>query len=252
MRPIGFSTGALAHADFRRGLAMTRAAGCPAVELSALRQPELFPMLDALDSLDLTGFQYISIHAPSQMTPEFEQAACERLLAERWRNWPIVIHPDAITAFALWRRFGSLLCVENMDKRKAIGRTARELNLIFQQLPEASLCFDIGHVRQVDPTMTESYLILRDHGARLRQVHISEVSTNNRHNRLSMLSIMAMPAAAHRIPADVPLIIESPVTQAEMADEIGRARRALPLEPVPLHEQGDARIDSCAVCHPGA
>ncbi|MDX1981230.1 MAG: hypothetical protein SFV51_13245 [Bryobacteraceae bacterium] len=61
----------------------------------------------------------------------------------------------ASTAFALWRRFGSLLCVENMDKRKAIGRTARELNLILQQLPEASFCFDIGHLRQAGPTMTE-------------------------------------------------------------------------------------------------
>ena len=60
MRPIGFSTGALAYADFRRGLAMTRAAACAAVELSALRQAELFPLLESLNSLDLTGFDYIS------------------------------------------------------------------------------------------------------------------------------------------------------------------------------------------------
>lgn len=45
MRPVGFSTGALAYSDFRRGLAMARTAVCAAVELSALRQPELFPLL---------------------------------------------------------------------------------------------------------------------------------------------------------------------------------------------------------------
>jgi hypothetical protein len=46
MRPIGFSTGALAYEDFRRGLILTRAAGCHVIELSALRQAELFPLLD--------------------------------------------------------------------------------------------------------------------------------------------------------------------------------------------------------------
>ena len=70
--------------------------------------------------------------------------------------------------------FGSLLCIENMDKRKPIGRSAGELRSIFDQLPDASLCFDIGHARQVDTTMTESYLILKEFGAKLRQVHMSQ------------------------------------------------------------------------------
>ena len=68
--PIGFSTGALAYADFRRGLEMARAPECTAVELSALRHAELYPLLDSLDSLDLAQFEYISIHAPSQFEPE--------------------------------------------------------------------------------------------------------------------------------------------------------------------------------------
>jgi hypothetical protein len=69
MRPIGLSTGALAYEDFRRGLAITRTAGCAAVELSALRQPELLPLLDSLASLALAGFEYISIHTPRQFEP---------------------------------------------------------------------------------------------------------------------------------------------------------------------------------------
>lgn len=229
MRPIGFSTGALALGDFRRGLAMTRAARLPAVELSALRQHELRPLLDALPSLDLSGFAYISIHAPSQIAPEWEAEASELLRAELWRNWPIIVHPDAITNAVLWQDFGPLLCIENMDKRKPIGRTARELRSVFERLPEASLCFDVGHAQQCDPSMTESYLILREFGARLRQVHISEVSTSSRHNRLSQLAMLVFPEVAHRIPESVPLILESPVKEAEIAEEIDRARRALPL-----------------------
>lgn len=138
MRPIGFSTGALAYADFRHGIELALSIPCQAIELSALRQPELLPMLDALDELDLSRFSYVSIHAPSQMEAEWEATLRERLLEELPRGWPIILHPDAIRDFTLWREFGSLLCIENMDKRKPIGRTAKELDLVFKQLPDAT------------------------------------------------------------------------------------------------------------------
>ncbi|MBK5291132.1 MAG: hypothetical protein JJE04_05460 [Acidobacteriia bacterium] len=226
---MGFSTGALAYADFQRGLAMTRTAGCAAVELSALRQPELFPLLESLNSLDLTGFEYVSIHAPSQFEPAWEEMVWDRLREESWRSWPIVVHPDALFDFSRWRELGHLLCVENMDKRKPIGRTAKELGLIFKQLPEASLCFDIGHARQCDPTMTEAYLILREFGSKLRQVHVSEVNTRSKHDPLSYASILAYQEVAHLIPAHVPLILETPVAEDQMESEIAKVREALPL-----------------------
>lgn len=229
MRQIGFSTGALAYADFRRGLAMTRDAGCAAVELSALRQVELLPLLESLTDVDLTGFDYVSIHAPSQFDATWEPIGWKRLHKESWRRWPIVVHPDSLHDFALWRELGALLCVENMDKRKPTGRTARELDVIFHQLPEASLCFDIGHVRQCDPTMTEAYLVLREFGSKLRQVHVSEVNTRSKHDRLSYSSILAYREVAHLIPASVPLILETPVTEDEMEEEVIKARQALPL-----------------------
>jgi hypothetical protein len=230
MRPIGFSTGALAYADFRLGLAMTQSSPeCSAIELSALRQPELMPLLGSLDALDLSRFTYVSIHAPSQFQPDWEAEAAKRLLLELDRGWPIVVHPDVLTDMALWREFGALLCVENMDKRKPIGSTAEELARIFDQLPEAALCFDIGHARHVDPTMTEAYLILRDFGSKLRQVHVSEVNTRSKHDRLSYTTILAFQQVAHLIPEEVPLILETPVTLEEMRQEVGKVREALPV-----------------------
>jgi hypothetical protein len=110
---------------------------CSAVELSALRLNELFPLLDSLDPIELQGFQHGSIHAPSQFETQWEAAIGPRLQGERFRQWPIIVHPDALTDFGLWREFGSLRCIENMDKRKPMGRTARELDIIFQELPEA-------------------------------------------------------------------------------------------------------------------
>lgn len=229
MRPIGFSTGALAYADFRHGFTLTRMGGCPAVELSALRQAELLPMLDSLDSLDLTGFEYISIHAPSQFDPASEAVGWCLLREQAWRGWPIVVHPDALCDLSLWRELGALLCVENMDKRKPVGRTARELASIFDKLPEASLCFDIAHSRQCDPTMTEAYLILREFGSKLRQVHVSEVNTRSKHDPLSYASILAYQDVAHLIPENVPIILETPVAPDRMESEISKVREALPL-----------------------
>ena len=230
MRPIGFSTGALAYADFRQGLRLTRTAGCPAVELSALRQVELVPLLDSLDSLDLAGFQYISIHAPSQFDRAWEPLLWECLREQSWRNWPIVMHPDALFDYSIWRELGSLVSIENMDKRKPIGRTVKELDSIFRQLPDASFCFDIGHARQCDPTMTEAYLILREFGSKLCQVHVSEVNTRSKHDALSYASILAFQEVAHWIPANVPLILETPVAEHQLADEISKVREALPLD----------------------
>ena len=46
MRLIGFSTGALARNDFRRALQMLAERRVRAVELSALRQDELMPLVE--------------------------------------------------------------------------------------------------------------------------------------------------------------------------------------------------------------
>jgi Xylose isomerase-like TIM barrel len=230
MRQIGFSTGALAYGDFQRGLAMIHRRRLPAIELSALRQNELMPLLDALPTLDLSEFNYISIHAPSQFEPELEATLWQRLSDETWRDWPIVVHPDTLYDFSLWRELGSRICVENMDKRKPVGRSAHELASIFKKLPDASLCFDIGHARQYDSTMTEGYLILREFRAKLRQVHVSEVNTSSRHDPLSYASILAFQEVAHLIPGHVPLILETPVGEDDIEIEIAKVREALPLD----------------------
>ncbi len=229
MRPIGFSTGALAYADFARGLEMVHQHGLHVVELSALRQNELVPLLNAIPRLDLADFHYISVHAPSCFDPEWEATLCDRLLAEADRGWPIVVHPDAINDFGLWRELGQAVCIENMDKRKPIARTADELGSVFRQLPQATFCFDIGHARQVDLTMTEAYLILREFGSKLRQVHVSEVNSRSKHDALSYSSMVAFREVAQLIPEQVPLVLETPVSGNDIEAEIEKVREALPL-----------------------
>jgi hypothetical protein len=228
MRPIGFSTGALAYSDFQGALRMLEKKPVQTVELSALRECELVPLLNAIPALDLTGFQYVSVHAPSVFAAEWEMTLADLLKRRIAQRWPIVVHPDAIRDFGTWRELGSSVCIENMDKRKPVGRTAKELKAIFDQLPEATLCFDIGHARQFDPTMTEAWMILREFGGKLRQVHVSEVNTRSKHDPLSYASILAFREVAHLIPDEVPLILETPVREEDIEAEIAKVRGALP------------------------
>ena len=229
MRPIGFSTGALAYGNFREGLRMLGQKEVQAVELSALRQGELDPLLQAIPSLDLSRFDYISIHVPSQFEAGWEAVMWRLIVGGVPGGWPVVLHPDAIDDFGIWRELGASVCIENMDKRKPVGRSVGELARIFAELPDATFCFDIGHARQFDPTMTEAWLILREFGSKLRQVHVSEVNTRSKHDSLSYASILAFQEVAHLIPEGVPLILETPVLERDMRVEIEKVREALPI-----------------------
>ncbi len=227
MRKIGFSTGSLSLARFEEALRMLAGKATQAVELSALRAVELPILAAAAERLDLRQFKYVSVHAPSRWEALTEKQGIEYLKVFQEKRWPVVLHPDCIDNHDLWKPFGSLLLIENMDKRKPVGRTAPELQAIFDLLPEASLCFDIGHARQVDPTMVEAYRILRDFGKRLRQVHLSHVDTRNAHVTLRWTSIQAFQKVAHLIPDDIPIILETPVPEEGIEAEIEMAREAL-------------------------
>jgi hypothetical protein len=228
MHPLGFSTGALARSDFREALRMPRDQPVTALELSAIRERELVPLLRSLDDLDLSQFNYISIHAPTSFSPQAEAWIFQELYeTTRHRRWPIIVHPDTLHDFKLWRLLGDQLCIENLDKRKSAGRTVRELDVLFNELPEASFCFDIGHARQVDTSMTEAYRMLKRFSSQLRQVHISEVNTQSKHDRLSFVSILGFQEVAHLIPNSTPVIIESMVAEDQIGAEICRVQKAL-------------------------
>src|ERR1017187_1289208 len=166
MPNIGFSTGSLSLGRVAAALHMLLGKNIAAVELSALRAAELPALAAAVDRLRLEQYSYVSVHAPSNWDTLTEAEGIEFLAVFAAKNWPIVLHPDCIENYGAWRVFGSLLLIENMDKRKLVGRTAAELETVFDQLPEAGLCFDIGHAHQVDPTMAEAFHILRQFGRR--------------------------------------------------------------------------------------
>ena len=228
---IGFSTGSIALGNVRRGLRVATHRRTNAVELSALREEELEPLLEFLDGVrgELDHFEYISVHAPSRRSRFSERALVEKLASVAGRGWPIIVHPDVIEHFSLWEALGPAVCLENMDRRKSVGRTAVQLQRVFDKLPEATFCFDIGHARQVDPTMQEAASFLRSFGDRLRQVHMSYVNSQSRHERLNYESIMAFRRVARWLDESIPVILETPVEAGQVDAEISAAETVFAL-----------------------
>lgn len=224
---IGFSTGALALSDFHSGLAMNQAACLNAVELSALRETEVADLIASLDELPLQGLDYVSFHAPSTLQRSSERELIAQLQPVFDRGWPVIVHPDIMSDLGIWASLGSRILVENMDQRKPIGRNTRELRQIFSRLPDARLCFDIAHARQVDPTMSVAVEILTEFGDRLAELHISEVDSASRHVAISQLAMRSYQRISSLIPDHIPVIIESMIRETEILSEVEAVRISL-------------------------
>ena len=223
MPTIGFSTGAIACDDFNRALSLLAPTAASAVELSALRAAELPALLAALPKL-LPGlnwrYRYVSFHAPTNFNDETVLVPQLRTIADMGLN--IVVHPDTISDVSLWRSLGTRLCLEKMDSRKSIGRTADELQPFFDLLPDAKLCLDIAHARDVDSSMTEAVRIMRRFRGRLAQFHISEINSKGTHFAMSFAAKRAYEPFSAFL-ASAPVIIESVVAPDEIVHEIDEA-----------------------------
>lgn len=220
MRNFGFSTGAIAKGDIAAALDCLVHTPAQAVEFSALRVSELQPILAYLAHHDATRFPYCSFHVPSRFEADEEPAIVQALAPLIARKWPIIVHPDTIHRWDLWRSFGSQLLIENMDQRKETGRTADELSRVFTELPQASLCLDLGHLRQMDPTMVEAYRIIQRHGARIRQLHLSDVDSSSKHHPLNIPALTCFMRVAPLLNRSAPVILESPVPCSEVHSQL--------------------------------
>ncbi len=227
---FGFSTGALERGDYAKAVSWMEHQHIQSIELSALRYDELAPMIEHLDCLDLRHFSYISFHAPSSFSREQESRVLELLKRVSNRGWNIIVHPDVIYTPSLWAFLGEHLLIENMDRRKPIGRTAEELNDIFQRLPQARLCLDIAHARQMDTTLTSLWEIIRLYFDRIAEIHISELDSSYRHRPMSEGAVSAYRKLANHLDGHIHVIIESMLDRQYASlrmEELDLARQAL-------------------------
>lgn len=211
--PLGASTGMLATGaggDWAALVEEARETSGWAVELAALAEPELPGLLAWLRDAPPLPFRYLSVHAPSKARTLGDAALVDLLLPLLPRVDAIVLHPDVIGDAAPWRALGGALVLENMDARKADGRTADELAPFFAELPDAGLCLDVAHIGSIDPTLREGDRILDRFGARLRHLHVSSLDPDCHHVPLTADDEQRLTGLLARC-RDVPWILEAPL-----------------------------------------
>jgi sugar phosphate isomerase/epimerase len=182
-----------------------------AVELSALSEPELAGLMGYLAAKPRLPFRYVSVHAPVK-NRRLDDADSARVLGELplWVR-SIVTHPDALVELAPYRELGTRLVLENMDDRKRTGLTADQLEVVFDELPDAGFCLDVAHAHSVDPTMQMADELLDRFRARLRHVHLSSLR-ESRHVALTREDEELFASVLMRC-RDVPWILEAPPPQ---------------------------------------
>jgi hypothetical protein len=227
---VGFSTGALERGDYQSAVSWMISHHIRTVELSALRFDELEPLVNGLNELPLDRFDYVSFHAPSSFERIHEERVIDLLKPVKDRGWNIIVHPDVIYTPRLWTCFGEQLLVENMDRRKAIGRTVGELKNIFHDLPRARLCLDVAHARQLDTTLVVLWNLVRSFVDRIAEIHISELDSRCRHQPMSRAAVFDYQQMIGRVTRGAPVIVESMLDgerSSERMNEIQLAQEAL-------------------------
>ena len=109
MQLVGFSAGAIAKSDYLAALTKLRTHRVSVVELSTLRYSELYPLVRALPELELSDFQVVSFHAPSNFASHQECFVVNMLQKVIDFEIPIVIHPDTIYSLERWASFSRLV-----------------------------------------------------------------------------------------------------------------------------------------------
>lgn len=209
---LGCSTGFMTDLrnDWEQLVDRAAAVSSMAVELSAVSASELPGLLRYLHSAPRLPFLFVSVHAPSKGLNGNEPAQIEALCAVPTWVDAIVVHPDTISDATLYRRLGRRLAIENMDTRKGAGHTAHDLHGLFAQLPEARLCLDVAHAKDVDATMRVASEILRGFSSRLSHVHVSSLDEAQHHISLTPEDEALFEPVLDRC-RDVPWILEAPL-----------------------------------------
>ena len=203
--PSGFSTGQLSMPDFKARIKLLTALGATAIEFTPSYQ-ELHLLPDILKSTS-KEFVHVSVHSP---TPENkEQELIDLLHPISRQGVDVIVHPDDMKDLSLWCSIGSRLCLENMDNQKTMGQTQNDLSPMFDLLPEAGFCLDLGHAYQIDRSMDLTLSLIKAFAPRLRQLHISQVTPTGPHTNIGPDAQKAYQTIARRLPKHLSVIIES-------------------------------------------
>ncbi len=239
MHLIGWSTGAILpkgdKANYPLAIELLKSTPFTCIELSVLREWELPVFLEYLPDLDTSSFDKVSFHC-CKLKELTEIELFKKIEPVIEKGWDIINHPDLMQSIC-WKDLGNQILIENLENRKPTGRTVEEMEKIFEVYPDASMCFDIGHAQQVDPTMELGREMCIKFASKVKEIHLSEVDPIScAHKPINHDTLRAFGKITDVFP-DCPIILEcSPLTNLEK--EVQYITDAFPLYGMDLKFRG--------------
>lgn len=176
---LGFSTGVLHKTHRTKGaLKKMRDLGYDTVELGFVKLIGFEEgWLDELTAEDLSGFKYMSFHAPKfdygKNEGTYELFEKIKKIDNMRKLNTVVFHPDTIEDFSVFSEAGFNVAFENMDNRKVSHQKPEDFDKIFFQPNKYGLVLDVNHIYSNDPSMElakDFYTKFKD---RISQIHLS-------------------------------------------------------------------------------
>ena len=150
---LGFSTGCLYKTHervSRETFDVFREIGCNAIEVTCKDNASIEKLIKEISLSDLSGFSYISLHAPNVCDVDALNLLQEA--QEIFNFETIVFHPEEVEDWDMLHKFNLPLAIENMDWRKEIGKSVESMEDIFSKL-NARMVLDINHCFTIDHSM---------------------------------------------------------------------------------------------------
>lgn len=209
---IAVSTGVFyPHLSIKESLAIFATEGILAIEIGSDYAKPSTSVWEEIFLDDLAHFSRISLHAPAiayglniETKRVFEKI--DHLHSLRPLDC-VVVHPDTVENFSVFRNVSWPVAFENMDWQKSNFQTAESMKCVFDAVPKAGLVLDVNHIYTNDKSMSIVNQFYDLYSDRLRQYHISGFKLL--HDSL-FLTKQEEILRAVKIPF-VPLVIESQV-----------------------------------------
>ncbi|MBI2669968.1 MAG: hypothetical protein HYX20_02410 [Candidatus Yanofskybacteria bacterium] len=177
---LGFSTGCLykSIADEKDRLSFLRDSGQSVVELGLVKLNVFEREITRIGWNDLSGFDYVSLHAP---VAEYGYNVQTDLIfikiarVHRIRPFDLVVfHPDTVEDFSVFETCPSFpVAFENMDKRKKTFKSVEDIAELAGQFEDFKMVLDVNHAYTNDPSITLTAEFYEKLGDKIAQVHLS-------------------------------------------------------------------------------
>jgi len=173
---IGFSTGDLLETEYPLGQALANLRNIESNAIEFQYKPDRVNIFEELSSLDFSGFEHISIHAPKIKSREIENG--EEILEtiqkihEKINLSYVVFHPDEVDDWKMLKKYTFPVAVENNDWRKSFGKNVEDLKKVFAE-GDFKFVLDVNHCYTIDKSMKLAQELLENLGDKLIGIHVS-------------------------------------------------------------------------------